>query len=67
MESFVNLLQPLPDDVGINLGRRDLGVPQHHLDRPQVGSPLEEMGREGMPQDVRRNVLSNALPWRRNP
>src|SRR3954466_14844180 len=37
----------------VDLGRRDRGVAQQLLDRPQVGAPFEQMGRERVAQGVR--------------
>jgi hypothetical protein len=43
--------------VGIELGRREVGVPEHLLNRPQVCAALEEMRREGVAQEVRVNAF----------
>jgi hypothetical protein len=45
--------QPVRLDMGIDLGRRYIGVPEHLLQRPEIGSPGKEMTGEGMPQAMR--------------
>jgi hypothetical protein len=40
-------------DVRVQLGRRQIGVPEHFLDAAQVGAALEQVGRERVPQQVR--------------
>jgi hypothetical protein len=56
MELVVNPAQPFAADVGVDLCRRDLAVPEHQLDGPEVGPALEEVRREGVPQDVRADL-----------
>jgi hypothetical protein len=56
VESIVEPADFLPADVGVNLGRRDLAVAEHHLDRPQVGPPLQKMGGERMTKDMGRDL-----------
>ena len=46
--------QPLPCYMRIDLGRRDIGMAQHDLNRSQVRTRLQEMTGKGMPQAVRR-------------
>jgi len=36
MELIVDAAQPVAADVGVDLGRRDLAVAEHKLDRPKV-------------------------------
>ena len=57
MKLPVDLPQALVVDVGINLGGGNIGVPEQFLDHPQVGSVLEEVGGEGVAQEVRVDVL----------
>jgi len=45
----MDLLKPLPVDVGIDLGGGDVCVAEHHLDRAQVCPPFEEVGGKGVP------------------
>jgi hypothetical protein len=49
----MNLLQALFGDMGVNLGRRDIRVPEHELNPSQVRVVLHQMGGEGMTQSVR--------------
>src|SRR6266513_3854319 len=53
MELIIELLQPRPRDVRVDLRRRDVGVAEHHLDGAEIGAVLEQMGGERMPQHVR--------------
>src|SRR5678815_436664 len=64
MERFVNLLQPLPDHVGVDLGGGDLRVPQHHLDRSQIRPSLQKVCRERMPEHMRRDVFPDGSLFR---
>src|SRR5690349_15608968 len=56
----MHLSQILPVDVGVDLGRRDVYVAEHLLDRTKVGAALEEMRGEGVSQGVRRDMLRDA-------
>src|ERR1044072_8672771 len=49
-----------PHDVGVNLGGRDVGVPQHDLHAPQVGAALQEVGGEAVAEDVGREAVEDA-------
>jgi hypothetical protein len=53
MHSFQSLLI----DMGIDLRRRNVSVPEHFLDDAQIGTVPEEVRREAVPQKVRINVL----------
>ena len=44
-------------DMRIDLGRRDIGMPEHLLQRPQIGAPREQVSRERMAQDVRADAV----------
>ena len=44
MEPVVELPQPLPRDVRVDLRGRYVGVAEHRLERSQIGSALEEAG-----------------------
>ena len=47
-------LAPAPvGDVRVELGRAQVGVAEHLLDAAQVGAALEQVGREGVAQQVR--------------
>src|SRR3954452_8285523 len=57
MRAEVQLATPSIGYVGIELGRRQVGVPQHLLDRAEVGAALEQVRGEGMPQEMRVDAL----------
>ena len=44
-------------NVGIDLGRLDIGVTEHFLDRSEIGPSLQEMGRIAVPQFMRGEML----------
>ena len=46
------LFEAFFEDVGINLGCRDIGVTKQLLHRAQIGAAIQEMAGEGMPQNV---------------
>jgi hypothetical protein len=52
--------QPLPVHMGVNLSGRDIGMTQQFLNHPQVGSTFEQVGGEGMPQQMGIHVLIDA-------
>src|SRR5262249_37302209 len=45
-------LQPLLDDVGVNLRRGNVRVAEQSLDDAQVGAVVQKVAREGVPQHV---------------
>ena len=49
---LVDLLQPLDARVSVDLGGGYRGMPQQLLDRPEVGSSVQQVGRKGVPQRV---------------
>ena len=49
----VQLLHALARDVRVDLRGREVAVPEQHLHHAQVGSVVEQVGRESMPQGVR--------------
>src|SRR4051794_10951791 len=49
----VELASPAVADVCVKLRGRQIGVPQHLLDAPQIGATLEQMRRERVPEQVR--------------
>src|SRR5437870_8222481 len=57
---FVNLLQTLLDDVGVNLGGRNVGMPEHELNGPQIRAALEQMSGKTVPQRVRGKSHAHA-------
>src|SRR5512138_825252 len=59
MKLPVYLPQVLPLDVRIDLRRCDVRVTEHFLHCGQVGTALEQVRRERVPQRVWRNPLAN--------
>ena len=53
MGGVVDAAEPARVDVAVDLRGRERRVPEQLLDRPQIGSALEQMGRERVPQPVR--------------
>ncbi len=52
MMNRVQLLQPFPCYVGVDLCRRDVAVTEQQLHDTQIGAVIEQVCREGMPQGV---------------
>jgi hypothetical protein len=52
----VHLLETTLGNVGVNLGCREVFVPEEFLDDPQVGPTFEEMCGEGVAKGVRVQV-----------
>jgi hypothetical protein len=46
----VHSFEPLLVHVGVNLRRRNIGVAQHFLDNPQIGTVSEQVRREAVPE-----------------
>jgi len=59
MQPLVQPLQVFPGDVGVNLSGRNVLMPEHGLDRPQVRPSLQEMGGEGVAQHMGGDPLLN--------
>src|SRR5688572_22225110 len=53
VKAIVDAAHPLLQHMRINLRRRQIGMPEHQLNRAQVGAALEQMCRERVPQRVR--------------
>src|SRR5439155_22756332 len=53
METVVDGAQARLDHMRVDLRRRQIAMAEHHLNRPEVGAPLEQVRRERMPHDVR--------------
>ena len=45
-----------PGDVGVDLGGGDVGVAEQGLHRAQIGAALQQVGGEGVAQDVRTDL-----------
>lgn len=46
MELFMDILQSILVDMGVDLGGGNVRMAQHHLYRPQVGAMGEQVGGE---------------------
>src|SRR3989344_1245282 len=55
MESLANFLKLRIGDVGVNLRRRDVLVPQQFLDRAQIRAVTQKIGGKGVSQPMRRD------------
>jgi hypothetical protein len=49
----VQLLHAFPRDMRINLCRGDIRVTKQHLHHTQIGTVIQQMGRERVPQGMR--------------
>ena len=56
----MQLLQPLPRHMRINLRSGNIRMPQQHLHHAQVRAVIEQMRGEGVAQSVRRQRLVQA-------
>lgn len=52
MKPIIEAAQPLGVNMCVDLGRRDVRVPQHHLNRTQIGSVLEQVSGKTVTQNV---------------
>ena len=50
---FVDSLEAVLIDLCIDLCGGDIGMPQHHLHRPEIGAMNQEMGCKRMAEHVR--------------
>ena len=48
-------------NVGVDLRRRNISVPEHLLDRADIGAVLDQMRRKRMPQRMGRNALKTTF------
>ena len=60
MKCFVDFVQMLVGNVGIDLGSGDVGVAKERLHRAQVGAVFQKVGRKRVADDVRRDFARNA-------
>src|SRR3954468_18566658 len=58
----VDLPDPLAREGGVELVRGDTRMSEQLLDDPQIRAALEEMGREGMAERVRRDIAGEPRP-----
>jgi hypothetical protein len=56
MKAIVQRTHSGIENVGIDLGRRQIGVAKHHLNRSQIGAALEQMRRKRVSQHVRADL-----------
>ena len=56
MSLIVYLGEMLKIKMRVGLGRRDTGMPQKFLNRPQIPAGLQHVAREGMPQHMGVNA-----------
>ena len=57
LERAHDLADRLGGDAGVERRGVELGVPEQHLDHPDIDVLLEQMGGEAVPQGVRRHAL----------
>ena len=57
MRLEVDLAPASVGDVRVALGGPEVGMPEHLLDRAEIGSTLEEVRGEGVPEQVRVDAL----------
>src|ERR1043166_9485694 len=60
MVATVHLAEPARRDVRVDLGRRDVRMPEERLHDPQVGPAGEEMGREGVAEGMWGDAAAEA-------
>jgi hypothetical protein len=60
VELAMDGFEPLLIDVGVDLGRGNIGVTEHFLDDAQIGAIAEEMGSETVSQKMRINIFLQA-------
>src|SRR5208282_1288375 len=53
MKAGVDLLEPGPVHLRVDLGCGDVGMPEHRLDAAQIGAPLQQVSCKGMTKLVR--------------
>src|SRR5918994_6923305 len=57
MKLLMHRAEILPVNMGVDLGSGQIGVTQHLLYCPKIGSPLEQVGGKAMTQGVRSDSL----------
>ena len=57
MVAVVQFLHAFAGDMGVDLRGGEVAVAEQHLNDPQVGAVVQQVGRESMPQGVRREWL----------
>ena len=59
---IVHAPQPLAQHVCIDLRRRDVRVPEHHLHAAKIGAPVKQVSRKTMADNVRGQILEDTGP-----
>jgi hypothetical protein len=59
--------QPRVEDMGVDLGRGDIGMAQQRLDRAQIGAVLQQMRGEGVAQLCGVTARDRSRPGPRSP
>jgi hypothetical protein len=62
MHLVVERAEPRLMDVGVDLGRADVGVAQHGLHSAEVGAVVEEVGGNGAPSASERSEEREDAP-----
>jgi hypothetical protein len=57
MSPKIRLSSPAVRDVGVQLGRAEVGVTEHLLNAPQVGAAVEQVRGERVPQQMGMDAL----------
>ena len=56
MSTIVNRFQSLGSHVKVNLGRLQIRMPEHFLDRPEACTRIQHMRCKGVPQAMGRDT-----------
>jgi len=59
---LINLFQAFFQHMRVNLGRRNITVTQHQLNRSQISAPLKQVCGKGMPHQVRGELCRQTSP-----
>lgn len=62
MKLLMYRAEVFPVYVGVDLSGRKVGVAQHLLNCPEIGTTFQEMGREAVPKGVRSYPFGDAGP-----
>lgn len=60
LKFIVHFLEMRVGHVGVDLGGGDIAMPQHRLDRTQIGTIHQQVGSERVAQSVRGDMLGDA-------
>src|SRR5512140_2312783 len=58
MKCPVYFFQIFPVNMGVDVGRRDIGMTEHLLDRPEISPAFQQVRREGMTERVGMNLFA---------